>query len=984
MNDNIEETYRYGTKGEIGSDRRGNRINPMNINFTTRINNTSKNQDNIVTTHTTNLNQGFKQEYKNKLYIPPLSAGKKEKKSELGSVINNNNHRLNTNPYFTSPSPHNNMRFNQYHTNEGQRNKEGLRLGREIPKIVSVDSLRQQFKLDEDENNEKFLKGILNWSTGSVKKWLEDHNLREYCELFLDNDINGEVLLELTNTLLKQMGVKTVGERVKILHSIKKLKHDTLSQFKESAFSQDNNTHSIPEMSNRLSRAKKLTPDLTLRPQRSAGNLRIVESKNGPHSAKSFFNSTPPNPSPLSLSAQAAYFPPQIHNQIAASTQSPLSNYSLTTPSPRDHETNIMNLDNVQKYCVRVVGDGGQVLVVNLKNALGDAKSIMNRVLAKFSLQDSADNYAIFVASGATAKLLNDDELMQICNSPSHPDKDKFILRKRYSPKSHLELQQERVKRLAEQNKEHTDRGLLAGVEVGAVNNFNEKSNRHSKLFAHRPPSQQITSNLAQYFPIQNLNRHLIKKQQKGKKEEEFKVNKPLKSSKSTKRNNIHKLGIDNLPNYANLSPIHETFSDSEMEGNYVLDPSPIQSPTNNQPSIAAVLSNDDIKIITDNEDLKSKSDSQALSSFTLSPSLENQLLSPQTTESNNLSEEEKNVSATSEIEEEEGEEETKVEVKLNDEIIIDDFDGAKKAKARISMDMEGWIQGAMIGAGSFGSVYLGLNPSTKLVMAVKQVELPTTTSKTENRQKVDQVSSLKKEIGLMRELCHPNIVQYLGSISTETHLNIFLEYVPGGSVAARLAEKGKFTELRTRYYVKQILNGLEYLHSNNIIHRDIKGGNILVDDQDNVKIADFGVSKKVQDSVMSVITPQRTSLQGSVYWMAPEVVKQTHYTRKADIWSLGCLVIEMLSGNHPFPNSTQVEAIFKIGSYSAPDLPQGISEVAAEFLAASLQPKHENRPSSSALISHPFVTDVPVPPSTPKLDKPDFANFELAMENGE
>jgi mitogen-activated protein kinase kinase kinase len=156
----------------------------------------------------------------------------------------------------------------------------------------------------------------------------------------------------------------------------------------------------------------------------------------------------------------------------------------------------------------------------------------------------------------------------------------------------------------------------------------------------------------------------------------------------------------------------------------------------------------------------------------------------------------------------------------------------------------------------------------------------------------------------------------YLGSSTDDKFLNIFLEYVPGGSVVQLLTNYGPFEEPLVRNFVRQILCGLNYLHERDIIHRDIKGANVLVDNKGVIKISDFGISKKVEANLLSTAAPHhphRPSLQGSVYWMAPEVVKQTSYTRKADIWSLGCLVVEMLTGSHPFPDFSQMQAIFKV-----------------------------------------------------------------------
>lgn len=156
--------------------------------------------------------------------------------------------------------------------------------------------------------------------------------------------------------------------------------------------------------------------------------------------------------------------------------------------------------------------------------------------------------------------------------------------------------------------------------------------------------------------------------------------------------------------------------------------------------------------------------------------------------------------------------------------------------------------------------------------------------------------------------------------------------------MTALLNNYGAFEEALVKNFVRQILIGLEYLHERNIIHRDIKGANILVDNKGGVKISDFGISKKVGNSMsldfgrplapdhatlkfffdrftdsFSHMRLNRASLQGSVFWMAPEVVKQTAYTKKADIWSVGCLVVEMLTGEHPWPDLTQMQAIFRV-----------------------------------------------------------------------
>ncbi len=278
------------------------------------------------------------------------------------------------------------------------------------------------------------------------------------------------------------------------------------------------------------------------------------------------------------------------------------------------------------------------------------------------------------------------------------------------------------------------------------------------------------------------------------------------------------------------------------------------------------------------------------------------------------------------------------------------------------SWDDSQWMKGALIGQGSFGSVYLALHAVTGELLAVKQVETPSpgANSQSDSRKK-SMIDALKREISLLRDLRHANIVQYLGCGSSAEYLNIFLEYVPGGSVQTMLNSYGALPEPLVRSFVRQILNGLSYLHNRDIIHRDIKGANILVDNKGTIKISDFGISKKLEATNIlngANNNKHRPSLQGSVFWMAPEVVKQTSYTRKADIWSLGCLVVEMMTGQHPFPDCTQLQAIFKIGGAKAtPTIPEHASDEAKQFLAQTFEIDHNKRPSADDLMLSPFLT---------------------------
>ncbi|OUM55568.1 hypothetical protein BVG19_g5133 [[Candida] boidinii] len=347
------------------------------------------------------------------------------------------------------------------------------------------------------------------------------------------------------------------------------------------------------------------------------------------------------------------------------------------------------------------------------------------------------------------------------------------------------------------------------------------------------------------------------------------------------------------------------------------------------------------------------------------------------------------------------------------------------------------WHKGARIGQGSFGTVYLGLNGITGELMAVKQVEIPEEVNsipsltninskdsaadsaygagaasssdnltlgnklslstlaaapppkknkdgKNEAEKKGNtMINALRQEMLLLRELNHENIVRYLGSSSDDKFLYIFLEYIPGGSVSSMLNTYGPFEEPLIRNFVTQVLVGLKYLHGEGIIHRDIKGANILIDINGTVKISDFGISKKIRsarkidgkgnsdsDDTDNSDTSEnenytlddnkskkRASLQGSVYWMAPEVVKQIAYTDRADIWSLGCLIVEMFTGKHPYPGFSQMQAIFRIGTLIVPEIPSWATIQAKDFLTLALEPDYKSRTDAAGLLTHPFIT---------------------------
>ncbi|XP_034923477.1 mitogen-activated protein kinase kinase kinase NPK1 isoform X1 [Populus alba] len=264
------------------------------------------------------------------------------------------------------------------------------------------------------------------------------------------------------------------------------------------------------------------------------------------------------------------------------------------------------------------------------------------------------------------------------------------------------------------------------------------------------------------------------------------------------------------------------------------------------------------------------------------------------------------------------------------------------------------WRKGELIGCGAFGRVYMGMNLDSGELLAVKQVSIAASSASKEKTQA--HIRELEEEVKLLKNLSHPNIVRYLGTAREDDSLNILLEFVPGGSISSLLGKFGSFPESVIRMYTKQLLLGLEYLHKNGIMHRDIKGANILVDNKGCIKLADFGASKKVVE--LATINGAK-SMKGTPYWMAPEVILQTGHSFSADIWSVGCTVIEMATGKPPWSQQYQeVAALFHIGTTkSHPPIPEHLSIEAKDFLLKCLQEVPNLRPAASELLQHPFVT---------------------------
>ncbi|XP_028757605.1 mitogen-activated protein kinase kinase kinase 5 isoform X2 [Neltuma alba] len=265
------------------------------------------------------------------------------------------------------------------------------------------------------------------------------------------------------------------------------------------------------------------------------------------------------------------------------------------------------------------------------------------------------------------------------------------------------------------------------------------------------------------------------------------------------------------------------------------------------------------------------------------------------------------------------------------------------------------WQKVKLIGRGTFGSVYHATNLETGASCAMKEVDLIP-----DDPNSANCIKQLEQEVKILRQLHHPNIVQYYGSEIVGDHLCIYMEYVHPGSVDKFVRANGEaMTESVVRNFTRHILSGLAYLHSTKTIHRDIKGANLLVDASGTVKLADFGMAKVLTGKSYDL------SLKGSPYWMAPEVMRAAmkkddnpDLVYAVDIWSLGCTIIEMLTGKPPWSDFEGPQAMFKV-LHNSPPIPETLSSAGKDFLQKCFERDPANRPCAAKLLEHAFVQNL-------------------------
>jgi mitogen-activated protein kinase kinase kinase len=862
------------------------------------------------------------------------------------------------------------------------------------------------------------LESVRAWDENKVVDWLHSIRCGQYEPLFRANNFTGSNLLECDPKILQEMGIKKIGDRVRINIAIKQLRNksadrrrrrnrDSLAVLEGYTSSDSPRAHHSRSQANGARRFSRQTDPSAL--LNYAAGSSGLKSTSRPSSPLADTNSQGLRAhryvaSPMENGRRdpnTGYFsqPTSANSTNGRRPETPgMAIQSARLPTHMRHNSSFDALTPgglpMNSPVIKVIHAGGQTKVVNIKFCR-TADDVTSTVLKKLLLPETQfRNYCFWLLNGldadpANCRRVSDSELIRICNDSTRSERNRLILRKINDGTPDTDEVQKAAKLATEESQalhNHaissnsmrnqiklqktlgeswhqirqpmspattTDRhrNIIATADefdrqeaLKSRANYPGQDTKLRSFFGARPPSEMIVQELTSYFPSHHRED----------------IEKTMRRSQRMSRA-ANRLSVISNVSYASSMkdappvPSIPSIADAWLSQSGPLNRGPAVRPLSVSRFALPNMAFRD-SIASSLQPLQEESP--------LEPNRKSYVSFDSSSESAHASE----APRASYIEESPGglgNDLGNLTERLS-VIVAEDGEGEDAALTSFlagnSFDKQNWMKGDLIGEGSFGSVYLALHAVTGELMAVKQVELPNVAKGTEgDKKKQSMITALKQEIDLLQGLRHPHIVQYLGTSSDDNHLNIFLEYVPGGSIADMLKQYNTFQELLIRNFVRQILDGLSYLHGRNIIHRDIKGANVLVDNKGSIKISDFGISKRSDVSSAGSHLPgsglNRPSLQGSVFWMAPEVVRQSAHTKKADIWSLGCLIVEMFSGSRPFPDKSQLQALFAIGNHQAkPSIPEEASEAAKRFLNMTFEIDYEKRPSAEELLREKFL----------------------------
>jgi serine/threonine protein kinase len=234
------------------------------------------------------------------------------------------------------------------------------------------------------------------------------------------------------------------------------------------------------------------------------------------------------------------------------------------------------------------------------------------------------------------------------------------------------------------------------------------------------------------------------------------------------------------------------------------------------------------------------------------------------------------------------------------------------------------------------------MNLKTGAILAVKRIEL--------YEHSEEEISALMHEVALLEQLNSPFIVRYEGFARSDTHLSIATEYIEGGSLLNAIRTFGPFPEDLAALHAYSILEGLDYLHGQDIAHCDLKSANVLIAKDGHLHLSDFGISLRLGGQ-----TTLRRAIRGTPNWLAPEIVTLRGTSKASDIWSFACTVLEMLQGTPPYANQNPMSVLYSIVERGCPPFPDGLSSDLTNLLKSCFAVEPRARPTAGELKKHPW-----------------------------